>query len=108
MLSPSYYLPISYHPHHDVGESSNPQGGGDKGQHEPVLPARRGAVGDCEVQQQAQRPSEQPLELVKCTRCKHTGQNRVLHSVSTEIEDEGRGRKVKDTLILYMSYKLLS
>lgn len=32
--------PISHHPHHDVGEGSNPQSGADEGQHEPVLPAR--------------------------------------------------------------------
>lgn len=63
-----------HHPDHDVGEPSNPQGGGDKGQHEPVLPAWFGAVGDGEVEQQAERPGKQPLQFVANTHCKHTPQ----------------------------------
>lgn len=79
------FLPISHHPDHDVGETCDPQGGGDEGQHEPVLPARHGAVGDSEVQQQAQRPGQQPFQLVTHTRCKYTRHDTVLHCVNTEI-----------------------
>lgn len=70
---PSFVSPVSHHPDHDVGEAGDPQGGGSKRQHEAVVPARCGAVGDGEVQEQAQRPSQQPLQLVTKTGCKHTG-----------------------------------
>lgn len=46
-----FSLLVSHHPDHDVGEEGDPQGGGGEGQHEPVVPARGGAVGDSEVQQ---------------------------------------------------------
>lgn len=62
----------SHHPDHDVGEAGDPQGGGDEGEHEPVVPARLGAVGDGEVEQQAERPGKQPLQFVASARCKHT------------------------------------
>lgn len=60
----------SHHPDHDVGEGGDPQGGGGEGQHEPVVPAWRGTVGDGEVQQQAKRPSDQPLQLIAHAGCK--------------------------------------
>lgn len=54
----------SHHPHHDVGEGSNPDGGGKEGDHEPALPAPFGTVWHREKQQQRQRPHEQPLHLI--------------------------------------------
>lgn len=78
---PLLFSPASHHPDHDVGEGGDPQGGGSEGQHEAVVPARCGAVGDGEVEQQAQRPSQQPLQLVEHARCKHTAG----HRVSTEM-----------------------
>lgn len=62
-------MDLSHHPDHDVGEEGNPQGGGGEGQHEPVVPGRRGAVGDGEVEQQRQRPGNQPLQLIPQTSC---------------------------------------
>lgn len=65
---------MSHHPDHDVGEAGDPQGGGDKGEHEPVVPAWFGAVGDSEVEQQAERPGKQPLQFIASTRCKYIPQ----------------------------------
>lgn len=65
---------MSHHPDHDVGEAGDPQGGEDKGEHEPVVPAWFGAVGDSEVEQQAERPGKQPLQFIANTRCKYTPQ----------------------------------
>lgn len=69
--------PFTHHPHHDVREAGDPQGGACEGQHEPVVPARCGAVRDGEVQQQTQGPGQQPLQLVTHTGCKHTHEETV-------------------------------
>ncbi len=52
------------HPDHDVGEPSDPDGGGEEGDHEPSLPAALRTVGHSEEQKQGQRPHDQPLQLV--------------------------------------------
>lgn len=52
------------HPDHDVGEASDPDGGGEEGDHEPSLPAALATVGHGEEQEQRQRPHGQPLQLV--------------------------------------------
>lgn len=62
-------LLVSHHPDHNVGEGGDPQGGAGEGQHEVLVPARRGAVGDREVEQQAQRPGQQPLQPVAPASC---------------------------------------
>lgn len=98
VCTPPLFTPASHHPNHDVGEASDPQGGEDEGQHEAVLPARRGAVRHGEVQQQAQRPGQQPLQLVTHTSCIHTGEFTVLHCVKTEIQgtyEVRKGQKVR-------------
>ena len=51
----------SYHPHHEVGENGDPQGGGHKGDHEPAVPAWPNAVRHSAEEQQAQRPGDHPL-----------------------------------------------
>lgn len=71
-VSPPFFLPVSHHPDHDVGEWGNPQGGRSEGQHEPVVPAWGGAVGNSEVQQQAKGPGKQPLQLIAHAGCKCT------------------------------------
>lgn len=63
---------MSHHPDHDVGEAGDPEGGGDEGEHEPVVPTRFGAVGDGEVEQQAEGPGKQPLQFIANPRCKYT------------------------------------
>lgn len=82
--------PVSHHPDHDVGEGGDPQGGGSEGQHEPVFPARRGAVGDGEEQQQTKRPSNQPLQLITGAGCERTG-----NRVKTEVRGCCRSSKAK-------------
>lgn len=52
------------HPDHDVGEASDPDGGGEEGHQEPSLPAALGTVGHGQEQKQGQRPHGQPLQLV--------------------------------------------
>lgn len=54
----------TYHPDHDVGETSDPDGGGEERNHEPFLPTSLGTVGHGEEEKQGQRPHEQPLQLV--------------------------------------------
>lgn len=49
------YLP-THHPHHEVGEDSDPDSGEDEGEHEVLLPAWLGTVGDGEEKQQQQGP----------------------------------------------------
>lgn len=51
---------ISYHPHHEVGEDGDPQGGGYKGDHEPAVPAWQDTVRHGAVQQDAHRPGDHP------------------------------------------------
>lgn len=63
---------VTDHPDHDVGEASDPEGGGEEGDHEPPLPAPLGTVGDGEEQKQGQRPHGQPLQLVEHTRWRRT------------------------------------
>lgn len=53
------------HPDHDVGQSSNPDGGGEEGDQEPSLPPALGTIGHREEQKQGEWPHGQPLELVK-------------------------------------------
>ena len=54
----------AHHPDHEVGEDGDPDGGETEGQHEEALPAGFGTVGDREVQQQQDRPTDEPLQLV--------------------------------------------
>lgn len=49
-----------YHPHHEVGEDGDPQGGGHKSNHEPAVPAWQNTVGHSAEQQEAQRPRDHP------------------------------------------------
>lgn len=58
----------THHPHHDVREAGDPDGGREEGDHEPPLPAAFATVGHREEQKQGQRPHDQPLELVTHTR----------------------------------------
>ena len=53
----------TYHPHHDVGEASDPDGGSKERDEEPSLPAAFGAVGHGAEEKQRQRPHEQPQQL---------------------------------------------
>lgn len=63
---------LTHHPDHDVGEASDPDGGGEEGDHEPSLPAPLGTVWDGEEEQQRQRPHQQPLEFVTDARWRIT------------------------------------
>lgn len=51
----------SHHPDHEVGENGDPEGGGHEGDHEPALPAWEHTVRHSAVEQDTQRPGEQPL-----------------------------------------------
>lgn len=59
----------THHPHHEVGEDGDPQSGQDEGQHEAFLPASFGTVRDGKIEQQEQRPWEQPFYFVTNTPC---------------------------------------
>lgn len=59
----------THHPHHEVGEDGDPQSGQDEGQHEAVLPASFGTVRDGKIEQQQQRPWEQPFYFVTNIPC---------------------------------------
>ena len=59
-----WQLLLTHHPDHDVGQAGDPDGGGDEGHHEPVLPAPLGTVGHGEEEEEAERPHDQPLQLV--------------------------------------------
>lgn len=70
LFPPHKHLYIAtHHPDHKVGEDSNPDSGQNEGHHEVFLPARLGTVGDGEVQQQQQRPRDQPLEFAADSPC---------------------------------------
>lgn len=53
----------TYHPHHDVGEASDPEDGGKERDEEPSFPAAFGTVGHGAEQKEGQRPHDQPLQL---------------------------------------------
>ena len=78
----------THHPHHEVGEDGDPDGGEDEGEHEVLLPARFGTVGDGEEEQQEQRPRDQPLDLVHHTTC--TGEGTGMRERETRA---GRGTR---------------
>lgn len=59
----------SYHPHHEVGEDGDPQGGGHKGDHEPAVPAWQNTVRHSAVEQEAQRPRDDPLHPGTAAAC---------------------------------------
>lgn len=64
----------SYHPHHEVGEDSDPQGGGHEGDHEPAVPARENAIGHSAVEQEAERPLDHPRHPRTAATCEeHSG-----------------------------------
>lgn len=63
---------VSYHPDHEVGEESNPESGGQEGEEVPALPSRLVAVGDGAVQQEAERPGQQPLQSNTPAICRET------------------------------------
>lgn len=67
--------PATYQPHHDVGEHSNPQRGGDEGDHEELLPAGLAAVGNGDAQEEDEGPGEHPLDLVPSGLCRGKGQS---------------------------------
>lgn len=69
----------SYHPHHEVGEDSNPQGGSQEGDHEPAVPAWQNTVGHGAIQQEAQWPRDHPLHLRTAATCRAEAKSR--HSV---------------------------
>ena len=51
---------IRYHPDHEVGVERDPERGGQEAEQVPALPARQAAVGDGEVEQDAEGPGEEP------------------------------------------------
>lgn len=61
---------VSHHPDHEVGEDSDPDGRKEEGDHEELLPARLGTVGDGEEQEQQQGPRDQPLALAADAICR--------------------------------------
>lgn len=67
----SFKRQTSYHPHHEVGEDSDPQGGSHKGDHEPAVPAWQHTVRHSAVEQDAQRPGDHPPDPSRPAAC-HT------------------------------------
>lgn len=60
----------TYHPHHHVGESCNPESRRSKGNHEPFLQVGLVTVGHCEIEHKAQWPCEEPLQDFHFASCK--------------------------------------
>lgn len=64
----------THQPHHQVGEDSDPQCGGDESDHEELLPAGLAAVGDGDAQEEDEWPGEHPLGFVPSCLCRGMGQ----------------------------------
>lgn len=74
--------PWTDHPDHDVRKASDPDSGGEEGDHEPSLPAPLGTVGHGEEQKQGQRPHGQPLHLVTRTRWRETEREGIINIIN--------------------------
>lgn len=74
ILSPSQAvlsaLVTTYHPHHHVRESCNPEGRRSKSNHEPFFQVGFVTVGHCEIQDKTQWPCEEPLQDFCFASCK--------------------------------------
>jgi len=75
-----HFVLQSYHPHHEVGEDSDPQGGGHEGDHEPAVPAWQDTIRHRAVEQEAQRPLDQPRHPRTAASCEER-----------EVSQEGQG-----------------
>lgn len=68
----------TYHPHHHVRKSCNPQGRRSKGDHEPFFQVGFVAVGHCEVEDKTQGPCEDPLQHFYLASCQTTKQRETI------------------------------
>lgn len=71
-------LVSTYHPHHHVRKSCNPQGRRSKGDHEPFLQVRLVTVGHCEVQDKTQGPCQDPLQHFHLASCQTTKERETI------------------------------
>lgn len=69
---------VSYHPDHEVGKEGYPESGGQEGDEVPALPSRLATVGNGAVQQEAQRPGQQPLQANTPAVCREKGNDHTL------------------------------
>lgn len=86
-----------YHPHHEVGEDSDPQGGGHKGDHEPAVPAWQNTVRHSAVEQEAQRPRDHPLHPRTAAACE---EQEVGHVVDFDRVLSGLLSNKKESLLM--------